>query len=989
MKRALLASCLILCSLPAFALGKLQRVDLKTGEAPSKTQYPLVDLEKTHRYSPLDGVRPPAIFESNGGQANGGFSFVQRSVGWAAGFWPGGITAVAARHSGLDGKVEEYAIQLQWLNAKSPKVSGGKALASKIRQATGKDAKASWGAVIPSYESLKYEGVWDGVTLGLHAIDGRLAYGFTVASGTPLSTVKIALRGAGNLKLDAKGSLVMEGTKGLMVQTKPRFFEKDSSGGRKEISGRYVILAPDVYGFEVDARTAGLELVVDPEIVFATYFGGSGNDGNLANGQGGGELHGQGIDLAVGSDGHIFLVTSTTSADFPVTAEGARAGSSDMLVARFNPLAAPGSQLVYATYVGGSGFERGNGISTDAAGNAYAVGCSGSTDFPTSTGAVEPSRQQSVGVIAVLDPTGVVLGGSFIGHTMDHHPSSIQISRAGTDPEFVYIAGSAQRPTTGLVGDATGGAFQTQHGGGSFDGYLVKLNLALSQYVYLTYLGGAGADRIMDLAVNNGFAYVTGATASVDFPTTPFVIQEQHSQAATGIDCTVSPLPRQCFDAFVTRVAPAGNALHYSTFLGGAAEEYGRAIALKGTLATITGAARPTTGTTTQIVTTRIDGSGENVFWQTSLTGNGTDHGEEIVIDPLGRVHVVGTITRDGLSTSEATFHGGDGDIFYARLADSDGEVEYFTYLGGSGAERGFAVATQGDREDNFCAFVAGSTSSDDVATVSPIAGGDEHQGGADVLLMSICQLAPNVDFGSFTKATSRTSVVSGNTWVYTMTLFNGGDVPAPVTVTDVVPSQLTIVSVNGDGCGRTGNTVTCNFLAAPGTTSISITVRAPLPACNFSVTNRATLSGGGQSVTVAAPPVAVICAPTCGNGRLDANEPCDPSAGSTNCRADCTRCGDGAINGGEQCDLGANNGPTTACSTTCAPQSTGVCGTTLPACAGTTICGRKCSVVEECDEVMAAIFFWLPRSLFCDRFELCTTPACMPPAEASRVVGP
>lgn len=989
MKRALLASCLILCSLPAFALGKLQRIDLKPGEAPSKTQYPLVELQRTHRYAPLDGVRPPAIFESNAGQANAGFSFVQRSVGWAAGFWPGGITAVAARHGATDGKVDEYAIQLQWLNAKSPKISSGKPLASKIRQATGKNAKASWAAVIPSYESLRYDGIWDGVSLALHATDGRLAYGFTVAAATPLSTVKIALRGAGNLKLDSKGNLVMEGTKGQIVQTKPRFFEKNSSGGRKEINGRYVILAPDAYGFAVDARTSGVDLVVDPEIVFSTYFGGSGNDGNLSNGRGGGELHGQGIDLAVGSDGNIFLVTTTTSADFPVTAEGERPGGSDMLVARFNPLAAPGSQLVYATYVGGSSGERGNSISTDAAGNAYAVGCSGSSNFPTSTGTVEPTQQQSVGVVVSLDAAGVVQSGSFIGHTMDHHPASIQVSRVGTDPDFVYVAGSAQRPAVGLVGDATGGAFQTQHGGGSFDGYVVKLNLALSQYVYLTYLGGAGADRVMDLAVSNGFAYVTGATTSVDFPTTPFVIQEQHSQLSTGVDCTLANPPRQCFDAFVTRLEPTGDSLRYSTLLGGGAEEYGRAIALKGTLATITGAARPTTGTTTEIRTTRIDGSGENVSWQTALAGNGTDHGEEIVIDPLGRVHVVGTISRDGLSTSEASFHGGDGDIFYARLADSDGEVDYFTYLGGSGDERGFAVATQGDTEENFCAFVAGATNSDDVVTVSPIAGGDEHQGGADMLLMSICQLAPSVDFGSFTKATSRTSVVSGNSWVYTMTLFNGGDVPAPVTVTDVVPAQLTVVSVNGEGCGRSGNTVTCNFLADPGTSSIAITVRAPSPTCNFSITNSATLSGGGQAVTVSAPGVAITCAPTCGNGRLDLTEPCDPSAGSTNCRADCTRCGDGAVNGGEACDLGASNGPTSACSTACLPQSTGACGTTLPECAGTEICGRRCSIVEECNEALAIIFFWAPRSLFCDTFELCTVPECMPPAEASRVVGP
>lgn len=106
------------------------------------------------------------------------------------------------------------------------------------------------------------------------------------------------------------------------------------------------------------------------------------------------------------------------------------------------------------------------------------------------------------------------------------------------------------------------------------------------------------------------------------------------------------------------------------------------------------------------------------MIWGTRLQGLG----EEVVVDALGRAHVVGTIGRDGHSTSEALFHGGASDIFYARFAASTGDLEYFTYIGGRGEDRGFAVAAEGATVDNFCAFVVGSTTSQDVVTRSTCA---------------------------------------------------------------------------------------------------------------------------------------------------------------------------------------------------------------------------------------------------------------------------
>src|SRR5262249_16930633 len=149
--------------------------------------------------------------------------------------------------------------------------------------------------------------------------------------------------------------------------------------------------------------------------------------------------------------------------------------------------------------------------------------------------------------------------------------------------------------------ESTPGVFQADFHGGGFDGFLVKLDRELTQYSYFTYLGGSGSDVIMDLDVNDGFAFVTGSTRSVDFPTSDLAFQTQRSEEGTGVNCAGGASPRQCFDAFVARFARDGSDVVYSTLIGGDREEFARGIAVAtNNQATITGAARSTSDGTTE-----------------------------------------------------------------------------------------------------------------------------------------------------------------------------------------------------------------------------------------------------------------------------------------------------------------------------------------------------------------------------------------------------
>ena len=177
------------------------------------------------------------------------------------------------------------------------------------------------------------------------------------------------------------------------------------------------------------------------------------------------------------------------------------------------------------------------------------TGTTHSTDFPTTPG---PSRRPIGGnddaFVTKLNPTGTALVYStYLGGTSDDYGYGIAVDTAGNAYVTGYTA-STNFPTTP-------GAFQTTYGGGSDDAFVTKLNPTGTALVYSTYLGGTDSDGGYGIAVDSaGNAYVTGYTASTNFPTTPGAFQTTFG--GNG-------------DAFVTKLNPTGTALVYSTYLGG------------------------------------------------------------------------------------------------------------------------------------------------------------------------------------------------------------------------------------------------------------------------------------------------------------------------------------------------------------------------------------------------------------------------------------
>ncbi len=361
-------------------------------------------------------------------------------------------------------------------------------------------------------------------------------------------------------------------------------------------------------GGGVDAFVAKLN-PAGTTLLYATYLGGLYSD--------------RATGIAVDSSGCAVITGSTQSPAFPIlhAFQGTLHGSSDAFVTKLN---AAGSGLVFSTFLGGSAQQSGNGVALDTAGSIYVTGNTNSTDFPTFDAYQATNHGAQNAFLAKLSPTGgliyaTYLGGSLTdsgngvavdsfgnayvtgGTTSVNFPivGGVQTRNAGGQDAFVakfntsgsslvystYLGGSGgtvTQPETGnaIAVDSVGNAYVTgdtsstnfplagpfQAGlAGSSDAFVTELNSSGSAIVYSSYLGGSSVDYGSAIAVSaSGTAYIAGYTASTDFP-------------------TVAPLQAAnagAYDAFVAEVAPGGTSLLFSTYLGGENSDAANAIAL-------------------------------------------------------------------------------------------------------------------------------------------------------------------------------------------------------------------------------------------------------------------------------------------------------------------------------------------------------------------------------------------------------------------------
>lgn len=425
---------------------------------------------------------------------------------------------------------------------------------------------------------------------------------------------------------------------------------------------------------------------------YSTYLGGSGID--------------LGLSIAVDTIGNAYLTGFTAAADFPVRKplQARNAGVGDAFVAKIN---SNGTSFVYVTYFGGSGIDQGLGIAVGQDGRAVVTGVTASIDFATSNPLQADNRGGADAFLAMFNE----LGGSLIYSTY--------LGGNGNDAGYgVALDGSGNIFMTGSTGStdfSTSNPLQASRGGED-DAFVARIDSTGANLIYSTYLGGAGFDNGVGIAVDQaGSAYITGITNSTDFPTQGAI---QANNAGE-------------LDTFVTKISPDGSSLGYSTYLGGAGTDFSNGIAVDvDGNAYVTGATGSTdfklkdalqsqnNGSFDAFVT-KIDNAGSALIYSTYLGGENNDFGLGIVVDAVGKCFISGSTSSTTfplISAIQTTNHGND-DVFVSVLNEAGSALTFSTYLGGGGNEQadGIAIDAMGT------IYLVGQSGSADFPLVNPL----------------------------------------------------------------------------------------------------------------------------------------------------------------------------------------------------------------------------------------------------------------------------
>lgn len=518
-----------------------------------------------------------------------------------------------------------------------------------------------WCTNIPTYRSVIERSVYPGVDFIYYGNQGQLEYDIVVAPAADPRAVRWSIEGAKKLSIDAKGALVMDFDGGKLRLERPIAYQK-VNGSRNAVPVSYALLGDRDVALELGPYDRAQRLVVDPILSYSTYLGGSGVDGANA--------------IAVAPDKTAFIAGGTFSTDFPTNttlqpnAGGPNDFPKDAFVAK---LSVDGSTLIYSTYLGGKNQDVANGIAVDSFGQAYVVGTTISPDYPTTFASfnVECGGDGKCG--ATLNPGGLMVSNAFV----------------------------------------------------------TKLNTEGSGLLYSGFLGEYENVKGLAIAVDaNQVAYVTGQTEPNGVPTVaitppnvpppPFPISQNAAQTTFGAGVN---------DAFLTQIDKAGGAILYSTYLGGVNETIGYGVAADtSSNAYVTGityssdfpvtgnAFQPLYGGAGDAFLAKVNTAGGPFVYSTFLGSSGLDQGNGITLDSSNNAYVTGETNSGGFVSPRP--YGGDGDAFVAKFNTSlagPGSLTYFTYLGGSLADAGQAIAV----DSNGNAYVTGSTVSSDF----PVAG--------------------------------------------------------------------------------------------------------------------------------------------------------------------------------------------------------------------------------------------------------------------------
>lgn len=652
---------------------------------------------------------------------------------------------------------------------KMARITGEDRLNGRVNYLVGNDP-AHWRTDVPTFSRVRVDDVYPGINVVYYGNQQRLEYDFNLAVGADPAVIALRFEGAEQVSLNSAGELVIRFSNGEAVQHRPIAYQM-IDGRRQEIATGYKVVAPRTAAFVLGDYDPSRPLVIDPVLTYSTYYGG--NYGDVASA------------IAVNQqDGSVYVAGQTYSTQFssgnPFSTPGsfqtnylggARPG--DAFVARFD---SSGTNLIYATYLGGSDYDAAFALAVDNAGNAFVAGATISTDFPFTNSI--PNGNKISGKVDTL--VGYYPTDAFVTE-LDPSGSHLVYS--------TYLGGSGYESAYGITLDSADNAFVT---GFTYSTnfpvttnalqphlrcpytFYVNCNAFIAEVAagglklnYSTYLGGTNFDHGQAIAFNNGRVFVAGYTYSTNFPTTNALNGFQYLNGSLNPNYSDGFVA--AFTSSVTNLTPL-----YITLLGGSNYDAATGIAAAGDgTAYVCGATTSTNFpyTTTNVPYLTIAYVHTNTTWYINATngfltqikwdglqpaigysamfgGLGNDVASGVALDPAGNAYVVGSAsstdfpaTTNNISgylsaTNSSQINQGYSDAVIIAFNTNASALLYSAYLGGYSQDYGFAIAV--DPLGN--AYIAGQTLSGNFPTVN--ARQTFLNGPSDMFLAKISQTA-------------------------------------------------------------------------------------------------------------------------------------------------------------------------------------------------------------------------------------------------------
>ncbi len=644
-------------------------------------------------------------FEPNLGQTDADVAFVARGPDYAL-FLTEDLAAIR-----MDGPTQSAAMTMRWRGGNdSPNVVGLQPQAGTSNYFTGAEQSA-WISGVPNYGRVRYESVYDGIDLEYYGRDGELEFDWIVEPGGNPNDIVMEFAGAEQLSIDHEGNLRLQIGDGQVVQRAPVVYQT-IVGQQRIVEGRYVVHADGTVGFVLGIYDPTATLVIDPVLLYSTYFGGPGTGGAA---------------VAVDEAGNSYVTGSTFSLEFPTSVgafqedsidqtlildpSGHLALPQDAFVIKLDPNGVP----IYSTYLSGRLGDAGVDIAVDATGQAYVLGVTVSSDFPT-RGAFQPELANQVppgflqtiqdAFLLKLTPDGSnIIYSSFLGGEANDFPRSLTIDASGA----VYVVGATLSRSQFPIKNAV----QPQHadeinfsGVPAFleDGFITKVDPSGSSLVFSTFLGGVRSDFLNGVVLDEaGNIIVVGSTLSNNLPTRN-ALQDQFQSIAVIQDGEFVGFG---FDGLVAKLPADGSSLDVLSYLGGVGGEEpfdvtrdrdGNIVVAGTTYSTDFPTVNPFQAALADPLgdgfITTLNSALSQILYSTYLGGNGNDGIRSVDVDEQGNILVFGFTQSTDLpvvAPLQASLAGGT-DGWVASLNPTANTLNFLTYLGGTQNEFGLTI---------------------------------------------------------------------------------------------------------------------------------------------------------------------------------------------------------------------------------------------------------------------------------------------------------